>query len=56
MNDRSKVILGCFGMGCVCAMEITALIMKIDGVYLSVAVGAVTTIIGACLGIVLTKK
>jgi uncharacterized membrane protein len=55
-NDKYKMILGCFGIGCVCVMETVALVMKVDGTLLAGAVGAVCTIIGLCFGVALSKK
>jgi len=50
MKDRSKVAI--FGIGCITALEITALVTAhIDGAVLSTIVGMIAGIVGYSYGI-----
>lgn len=50
MKDRTKIAL--FGMGCITALEVTAIAcMQIDGAVLSSVVGTIAAIVGYSYGI-----
>jgi len=51
MRDKFKVVLGCFGIGCITALGITNLLMKgPDGSVLLALGGAIGGIIGVLVG------
>jgi len=51
-----KYLIGSVGIGAVTILETTAIIMGVDGAYLSACVGAICGIVGAIAGVTLQLK
>ena len=48
--QQNSITVAMFGVGCLTALEITALMVGVDGQFFSLVVGAIGTIIGGVIG------
>lgn len=53
---QDKYIIGTVGIAAIAAMETAAILMGIDGAYLTMCVGAIAGIIGTIAGLTINLK